>query len=538
MATEVIIIDRDRIQKAFDEFETQKSLLTNCTQQWENLSSHFTSLEQALLQKTQTLDTKLETLDLETKKALAKLSERENSISERESIAITLIEEQKQNAFKEIYEGIIDSSSNGSEIEEALKSYCRKMDSKGLMKYMMSKRNDSLTMRVKIGVAIRECVDPFRFVLDGIEDYLDAKGKAGASDKRWPCGSLIHGLFPDLDGNSSLSVIATSVKERAGVMAQVWKGKMDNLEGGRGDDMGPAEAAMFLQMVIGFGLKDKFEEEFLKKLILAYPSRKEMPKLAAALRFGEKMGDVIDGLVKNGKEIEAVNFACECGLTERFPPVPSLRACLRNSRKNANTMLKNGNYSAAQSEAANALELSSLKAIIRCVEENKLGAEFTLDGLRKRVSQLEKARVDRKKSIPVGNKPQVKRSRGGPGGSGGGGSGPPHFRPAKAGRGSNSYPSYNRRNQVPPVPHPAAGFYSYPNQPIYDPSPSYGGSYGGGHSRSPAAVPQTYAYQPEDLAGVGVARSSIAPYTPQPPVYGGYDYNGAAGATYQPSYPQ
>ncbi|KAI3924738.1 hypothetical protein MKW92_016708 [Papaver armeniacum] len=535
MATEVIIIDRDRIQKAFDEFETQKSLLTNCTQQWENLSSHFTSLEQALLQKTQTLDTKLETLDLETKKALAKLSERENSISERESIAITLIEEQKQNAFKEIYEGIVDSSSNGTEIEDALKSYCRKMDIKGLMKYMISKRNDSLTMRVKIGVAIRECVDPFRFVLDGIEDYLDAKGKAGASDKRWPCGSLIHGLFPDLDGNSTLSVIATSVKERAGVIAQVWKGKMDNLEGG--DDIGPAEAAMFLQIVIGFGLKDKFEEEFLKKMILAYPSRREMPKLAAALRFGEKMGDVIDELVKNGKEIEAVNFACECGLTERFPPVPSLRAYLRNSRKNANTMLKNGNYSAAQSEAANALELSSLKAIIRCVQENKLGAEFTLDSLTKRVSQLEKARVDRKKSVPVGNKPQGKRSRGGPGGSGGG-SGPPHFRPAKAGRGSNSYPSYNRRNQVPPVPHPAAGFYSYPNQPIYDPSPSYGGSYAGRHSRSPAAVPQTYAYQPDDMAGAGVARSSVAPYTPQPPVYGGYDYNGAAGATYQPSYPQ
>ncbi|KAI3947031.1 hypothetical protein MKX01_017534 [Papaver californicum] len=249
------------------------------------------------------------------------------------------------------------------------------------------------------------------------------------------------------------------------------------------------------------------------------------------------LGYVIAELVKNGKEIEAVDFACACGLTERFPPVPSLRAYLRNSRKNANTMLKNRNYSAAQSEAANALELNSLKAIIRCVEEHKLGAEFTLDSLRKRVSQLEKARVDRKKSIPVGNKPQVKRSRGGPGGSGGGGSGPPHFRPAKVGRGSNSYPSYSRRNQVPPVPHPAAGFYSYPNQPMYDPSPSYGGSYAGGHSRSPAAVPQTYAYQPEDMAGAGVARSSVAPYTPQPPVYGGYDYSGGPAATYQPSFP-
>ncbi|MCL7031739.1 hypothetical protein MKW94_026891 [Papaver nudicaule] len=531
MATEVIIIDRDRIQKAFDEFETQKSLLTNCTQQWENLSSHFTSLEQSLLEKTQTLDTKLETLDLETKKALAKISERENSISERESIAIKLIEEQKEIALKEIEKG---GDCNGFELEEALKSHCRKMDSKGLLKYMISKRKESLTLRVKIVVAIRECVDPYRLVLDGIEEFLEAKeGKGGVSDKRWACGNLIQGLFPDLDGKSVLSAVATSVKERAGVLAEAWKGKMESVEGG--DDMGPAEAAMFLQMVIGFGLKDKFGEEFLKKLLLSYPSRREMPKLAAALGFGEKMGDVIEELVKKGKEIEAVEFTCECGLTERFPPVPALRAYLRNSRKNANTMLKNGNYSAAQSEAANALELNSLKAIIRCVQEQKLGAEFNLDSLIKRVSQLEKARVEKKKSIPVGNKPQTKRSRGGSGGGGGGGSGPPHFRPAKSGRSSNTYPSFSRRNPVPPVP-----MYSYPHQPMYDPSPPYGGSYGGGHSRSPAAaVPQTYAYQPEDMAGAGTARSSVAPYTPQPPMYGGYDYSGAAApGTYQPSFPQ
>lgn len=57
--------------------------------------------------------------------------------------------------------------------------------------------------------------------------------------------------------------------------------------------------------------------------------------------------DMIDELVKSGKEIEAVYFAAESGLTERFPPVPLLKSHLRNSKKNATSKLKNGNYSNA-----------------------------------------------------------------------------------------------------------------------------------------------------------------------------------------------
>lgn len=51
--------------------------------------------------------------------------------------------------------------------------------------------------------------------------------------------------------------------------------------------------------------------------------------------------------MKNGKEIEAVYFASESGLTERFPPVSLLKSYLKNSKKNTTTILKNGNNSAA-----------------------------------------------------------------------------------------------------------------------------------------------------------------------------------------------
>lgn len=59
--------------------------------------------------------------------------------------------------------------------------------------------------------------------------------------------------------------------------------------------------------------------------------------------------DVIDELVKSGKEIEAIYFAFESGLTERFPPISLLKSYLKNSKKNASTIMKNGNNSVAAS---------------------------------------------------------------------------------------------------------------------------------------------------------------------------------------------
>lgn len=49
--------------------------------------------------------------------------------------------------------------------------------------------------------------------------------------------------------------------------------------------------------------------------------------------------------MKNGKEIEAVYFVYEAGLTEQFPPLPLLKTHLSNSRKIANNISKKGKYS-------------------------------------------------------------------------------------------------------------------------------------------------------------------------------------------------
>ena len=187
-------------------------------------------------------------------------------------------------------------------------------------------------------------------------------------------------------------------------------------------------------------------------------------------------------------------------------------------------------------EESSTLELNSIRAIIKCVEDHKLESEFSLDSLRKRATHLEKAKAERKKSSAGASKPQNKRAYG----SGGGrSSGPPSFRPSKAAKFSNAFPPFSRRNPAPPAQHsPAArysGPYNYPSQSMYDgPNTTpYASSYGVPHSQSPAALPQQHYSLPVDNMGATGYRATVS-YGGQTS-YGAYDYGNAAPPTYQPS---
>lgn len=71
----------------------------------------------------------------------------------------------------------------------------------------------------------------------------------------------------------------------------------------------------------------------------------ELISTAVLIEKNSTFVDIIAELVKSGKEIEAVYFASESGLTEKFPPVSLLKSHLRNSKKNSTSILKNGNHS-------------------------------------------------------------------------------------------------------------------------------------------------------------------------------------------------
>jgi len=68
------------------------------------------------------------------------------------------------------------------------------------------------------------------------------------------------------------------------------------------------------------------------------------------------------------------------------------------------------NFLALSQIDVNERELIALKAVIKCIEDHKLDEQYPLDPLQKRVSQLEKAKAD-KKRVTEATKPQPKRPR-------------------------------------------------------------------------------------------------------------------------------
>lgn len=157
-------------------------------------------------------------------------------------------------------------------------------------------------------------------------------------------------------------------------------------------------------------------------------------------------------------------------------------------------------------------EQSALRAVVRCIEEYKLQAEFPPENLKKRLEQLEKVKPEKKRPAAGPANKRIRVSNGGP------------MPPAKAGRLTNAYVS------------------SFPAPPTYVRSPP--------HTQYPAGVPQYqvaspiyghgnrsppathYVYSPE------VASPPLATSYPGVPLsypaYGGYG-NGMAPA-YQQAY--
>lgn len=188
-----------------------------------------------------------------------------------------------------------------------------------------------------------------------------------------------------------------------------------------------------------------------------------------------------------------------------------------------------------QEDSSN-MELNSIKSIIKCVEDHKLQAEFSIDNLKRRVSQLEKTRADRKRSLVTNSKPQPHKRGEVAGSSRASGSTPQ--RPSKAAKFSSAYHSVGRRNATPSAAQlsPAArysGPYNYPSQVIYDRPTTihYASNYGVPHTQSPAAIPQQHFSLPMDSVG-GAGFSTSGSYGAQSS-FSAYDYSSAAPSSYQ-----
>lgn len=230
------------------------------------------------------------------------------------------------------------------------------------------------------------------------------------------------------------------------------------------------------------------------------------------------MSDIVEELILKGQQLDAINFAYEAGLQDKYPPIPLLKSYLKDAKKAAALVSEERSNSAQAANNASRKESAAIRAVMRCIEERKLEAEFPPENLQKRLDNLEKAKAEKRKTSGGPANKRTRANNGGP------------MPPAKAGRlTNNAYVS-----SFPPAAAAAAPTFvrspshtTYSSAPFspypYERTPAHG-FYG---SHSPTAMRDPYAYPTEEIVPAPITASYPSPPISYP-TYAGY--NGGMGA--------
>lgn len=531
----------EKLKKTINELEShRKSPLPNNTR-WEDIQQHFNNVENAIKEK-------LNEVEEKKKLFLEKQHESEKQISAREAVvaklelaslnriqevkdkAISAIEEARKNCkapdlilvnnntktstSDDINEEVNLDNSNYhnrlSAFQTQLKEFCTQMNPKGLLKLFSEHRKYLIKTIKDLPAAMKCAADPGRFVLDSLEGFYPPEPahnpqeieSSGPQFSRRVCLTLLEVVSSLLREDAQYK--SNENKEKAKAIADEWNSKLSgiDIEAANGQSL---EAAAFLQLLVTFDIAEKFREDELCKLVFAITKRRQAPELCQALGLAHRMPGVIETLVKTGRHLDAVHFACAFQLTESFPPVPLLDQFLENAKADAKeiTDIK---------EVYNK-ELVALRAINKCIEEYNLQNHYPLSPVKKKISKLEKMKLEAKRGNQQHsfksnvskkgriNKPSTFKK-------------PAYNNPRTATAATvAAYPSYNHRD---------TSRYSYPAPPAYPTPPPYPAS----TALYPASAPydRTASYPPYDRP---------ATYPPAPPPYERSPYDLYAAYGYQ-----
>ncbi|KAL2319405.1 hypothetical protein Fmac_028374 [Flemingia macrophylla] len=449
-----------QLQKAFAELESYRAVSLNL--KWKELEEHFHGLEKSLKRRFHELEDQEKEFENKTIQARELLEKREADVHAKEQASLQSLQEKRDAAVfaivnarekhmkvssrdldivlnggkgtLEMEEKLVDTVSiaaegNAEGVKLSLEngnveliSYpeliklCKEMDAAGLHKFISDNRKNLAAVREDIPNALRAAPNAALLVLDSLEGFYcmevsdqDVKKDTNLLGLRRTCIMLMECLCDFLSRSDCVSnSISEDIKDRAKTVAESWKPRLDalDMDASNGNSL---EAHAFLQLVASFGIASGFDEEELSRLIPMVSRRRQTAELCRFLGLSEKMPGVIEVLVNNGRQIDAVNLAFAFDLTEQFSPISLLKSYLKDARKASSPVKSVNSYPTMQIEV-NERELVALKAVIKCIEEHKLDELYPPDPLQKRLVQLEKAKADKKRETEA-MKPQPKRPR-------------------------------------------------------------------------------------------------------------------------------
>ncbi|XP_052204680.1 FRIGIDA-like protein 3 [Diospyros lotus] len=557
----------EQLGKAFIELESHKEAAEDRIQ-WSEIEAHFHQLETVMKSKMEELEVRekeFKEIKSETSKMLA---EKESAVAAKEQDMFDRLQELKDAAVAAIAEALanhqpeLSEPVDGGDIKESkvssflgdsnaihddleensphkmgenaeglagevkprpeLTQFCGQMDAKGLLTYTMENQKNISDIQAELSIALESASEPGHLVLATLEGFYPPDDTTQEGDKRdaalegmrHSCLIFMQAMatFLARADPGSDHLLNPEIKQQAKAIANEWKPKLADadIDAANGNSL---EAEAFLQLLATFRIVSEFDEDELCELVLVVAHQRRAPELCRSLGLTHKIPGVVESLVNGGRHIDAVHFVQAFELYESFPPVPLLRTYLKDLRRNSQGKHGNSVGTAAARNDANSQELAALKAVIRCVKEYKLEAEYPLDPLQRRVMQLENSKPERKRPGESGKQQQQQQKK--PRANGGFYG----FRATSSAAGRPGPPAFAQRTMyaggMPERSPHAAGLSTYdyqtPTQTAY---------------AQQAYDQRSYYYAPED-------RATAASYNAAPSSYGSY-----AGSGVQPSHQQ
>ncbi|KAG4125458.1 hypothetical protein ERO13_D10G097500v2 [Gossypium hirsutum] len=437
----------EQLYEAFHELEAFKDASENKVH-WTEIEQYFRNLEVTLKKKSEELVAKEKEYEVKEAETLALIVEKEAIVATKEQDYLDRVQELKDAAVAAIAEACanfrpttaesLDAAENGdtkvsssvgdkkspdeefprktSEITEnmaadvksrpELTHFCEQMDAKGLLNFLMENQKILNDICRELPLALESASEPARLVLNSLEGFYPPDETSQTVDKtdaalqgmRKSCVVLLEAMASFLaridPGDTHL--LNPEIKQLAKAIADEWKPKLSNAGSGAAID-NSLEAEAFLQLLATFRIASEFDEEQLCKLVFVVAHRRQAPELCCSIGLTPKMPGLVELLINSGRQVDAVRFIHTFQLTEKFPPVPLLKMYLKDLRRNSQGKGGNSRGAAGSQDDINARELAALKAVIRCVQDYGLEADYSLDPLQKRLAQLEKAKADNKK---------------------------------------------------------------------------------------------------------------------------------------------
>ncbi|KAL9338237.1 hypothetical protein Peur_070006 [Populus x canadensis] len=294
-----------------------------------------------------------------------------------------------------------------------IRSLCQMMCGRGLRKYIVSNLASVEKLREEVPAALKCAPKPAKLVLDCIGRFYLQGSKAYEKESPMITGReasiLVLEFFLLISDHEN--AMEAAVKKEAEQVAVAWRKRLISEGGVR--NSGEIDAKGLLLLIGGFGIPKLFSDEDVFDLVKLSNSRQFADLVRRSRSLVTRVTDIIEGMMKKGMKIEAVDVACIFGIEDKFPAQNLLTLILQESREPLKGRKRKANNSPAiqLEKEAKEKQLIALKSVVKFLEEHQLDPTKLLPGwqLEEKTTELEKDIADLNKKIgklPLSKRPE------------------------------------------------------------------------------------------------------------------------------------